>query len=57
MLRTALPRENYESTDEETPGGEETWADRIAADPSMFYVNVHSSPNFNPGAIRGQLGD
>jgi hypothetical protein len=40
-----------------TPGGEETWADRIAANPGMFYVNVHSSPNFNPGAIRGQLGD
>lgn len=38
-------------------GSEETWADRIAADPSMFYVNVHSSPNFNPGAIRAQLGD
>ena len=39
------------------PGSDETWADRIAADPSMFYVNVHSSPSFNPGAIRAQLGD
>jgi CHRD domain len=34
----------------------EQWADAIAADPSMFYINVHSSPAFNPGAIRAQLG-
>jgi hypothetical protein len=33
------------------------WADAIVADPSMFYVNVHSVPEFGPGAIRGQLGD
>jgi hypothetical protein len=33
------------------------WADAIVADPSMFYVNVHSAPDFGPGAIRGQLGD
>lgn len=32
-----------------------TWADAIAADPGSFYVNVHSTPNFGPGAIRGQL--
>jgi hypothetical protein len=38
-------------------GSSETWADRIVADPSMFYVNVHSFPSFNPGAIRAQLGD
>jgi len=31
------------------------WADRIAADPEQFYVNVHSLPDFGPGAIRGQL--
>ena len=31
------------------------WADAIVADPSMFYVNVHSDV-FGPGAIRGQLG-
>jgi hypothetical protein len=31
-------------------------ADAIAANPAMFYVNVHSSPDFAPGAIRGQLG-
>ena len=37
-------------------GSSDTWADRIAANPSMFYVNVHSFPDFNPGAIRAQLG-
>jgi hypothetical protein len=31
------------------------WADAIAADPGQFYVNVHSTPDFGPGAIRGQL--
>lgn len=30
-------------------------ADAIAANPSMYYVNVHSQPDFGPGAIRGQL--
>jgi hypothetical protein len=29
-------------------------ADAIAANPSMYYVNVHSSV-FPPGAVRGQL--
>jgi hypothetical protein len=29
----------------------------IRQDPSAFYVNVHSVPNFPAGAIRGQLGD
>ena len=29
----------------------------IRQDPSAFYVNVHSSPNFPLGAVRGQLGD
>ena len=27
----------------------------IRKNPSEFYVNVHSAPNFRPGAIRGQL--
>jgi hypothetical protein len=31
------------------------WADEIAGNPGQFYVNVHSSPDFGPGAIRGQL--
>ncbi|MGH2489724.1 MAG: CHRD domain-containing protein [Candidatus Limnocylindria bacterium] len=30
-------------------------ADAIAANPGNYYVNVHSSPNFPGGAIRGQL--
>lgn len=33
----------------------EAWADEIVATPELFYVNVHSSPNFPGGAIRGQL--
>jgi CHRD domain len=28
----------------------------IRKDPSAYYVNVHSLPNFAGGAIRGQLG-
>jgi CHRD domain len=54
-----------------TPGGEgnlagddslelcvtDTDADAIAANPSMYYLNVHSFPDFNPGAIRAQLSD
>ena len=27
----------------------------IRQDPSAYYVNVHSTPNFPGGAIRGQL--
>ena len=34
-----------------------SFADAIAANPSAYYLNVHSSPNFNPGAIRAQLSD
>lgn len=30
-------------------------ADLIVANPELYYVNVHSMPNFGPGAIRGQL--
>lgn len=29
----------------------------IRHDPSAYYVNVHSQPNFPGGAVRGQLGD
>ena len=29
----------------------------IRRDPSAYYVNVHSRPNFPGGAVRGQLGD
>lgn len=31
-------------------------ADDIILVPELYYVNVHSSPDFGPGAIRGQLG-
>jgi hypothetical protein len=30
-------------------------ASTIAGNPSMYYVNVHSLPDFGAGAIRGQL--
>jgi hypothetical protein len=30
-------------------------AGAIAANPAMYYVNVHSTPLFGAGAIRGQL--
>jgi CHRD domain len=29
----------------------------IRKNPSAFYVNVHSTPGFEGGAVRGQLGD
>jgi CHRD domain len=29
----------------------------IRQDPAAYYVNVHSTPGFEGGAIRGQLGD
>ena len=29
----------------------------IRKDPTAYYVNVHSRPNFPGGAVRGQLGD
>ena len=32
-------------------------ADTIAANPSAYYLNLHSFPDFNPGAIRAQLSD
>ena len=34
-----------------------SFADAIAANPSAYYLNVHSFPNFNPGAIRSQLSN
>ncbi|MGH9225157.1 MAG: CHRD domain-containing protein [Acidimicrobiales bacterium] len=33
----------------------EALLDNIAANPSQYYINLHSAPNFGPGAIRGQL--
>lgn len=34
----------------------EALLDNIAANPSQYYLNLHSTPNFPGGAIRGQLG-
>ncbi|HEX2024420.1 MAG TPA: CHRD domain-containing protein [Acidimicrobiales bacterium] len=33
----------------------ETLLDNIAANPQQYYINLHSAPQFGPGAIRGQL--
>jgi hypothetical protein len=33
----------------------ETLLDNIAANPSAYYINLHSTPRFPGGAIRGQL--
>ena len=34
---------------------DEALLDDIAANPGNYYVNLHTQPNFGPGAIRGQL--
>ena len=31
------------------------WTDDINLNPAGFYVNIHSAPDFVPGAIRAQL--
>lgn len=33
----------------------EALLDNIAANPQQYYINLHTQPNFGPGAIRGQL--
>lgn len=33
----------------------EALLDNLAANPQQYYINLHSVPNFGPGAIRGQL--
>lgn len=33
----------------------EALLDNIAANPGQYYINLHTQPNFGPGAIRGQL--
>ena len=33
----------------------EALLDNIAANPQQYYINLHTQPNFAPGAIRGQL--
>lgn len=34
---------------------DEELLDDIAANPEDYYLNLHTQPNFGPGAIRGQL--
>lgn len=34
---------------------DEALLDDIAANPGDYYINLHTQPNFGPGAIRGQL--
>lgn len=34
---------------------DEALLDDIAANPGDYYLNLHSQPDFGPGAIRGQL--
>lgn len=34
---------------------DEALLDDIAANPTQYYINLHSTPLFGPGAIRGQL--
>ena len=56
MLDPTMPSTHLSGTDSlSTCVVSEQWADAIAADPAMFYVNVHST-TFGPGAIRAQLG-
>ena len=35
--------------------GNEALLDDIAANPQQYYINLHTLPDFGPGAIRGQL--
>jgi hypothetical protein len=51
---------SFAGTDSVTDCAENVDAELIKAirqDPSAYYVNVHSRPNFPGGAVRGQLGD
>jgi CHRD domain len=51
---------SFAGTDSVSGCVENVDADLIKAirhDPSAYYVNVHSRPNFPGGAVRGQLGD
>jgi CHRD domain len=50
----------FDGTDSVTGCAEDVDKDLLKAirqDPSAYYVNVHSRPNFPGGAVRGQLGD
>jgi hypothetical protein len=51
---------SFTGTDSVTGCAENVDAELVKAirkDPTAYYVNVHSRPNFPGGAVRGQLGD
>ena len=51
---------SFAGTDSVSGCAEDVDAELIKAirhDPTAYYVNVHSRPNFPGGAVRGQLGD
>ncbi len=51
---------SFAGTDSASGCAQNVDADLIKAirqDPTAYYVNVHSRPNFPGGAVRGQLGD
>lgn len=54
MLDPSAPTTHFAGTDAASGCVDDADADAIAANPSMYYVNVHSTV-FNPGAIRAQL--
>ena len=35
----------------------EALLDNISVNPQQYYLNLHSTPNFGAGALRGQLGN
>jgi len=38
-----------------SPRGNEALLDNIAANPGQYYINIHTTPTYPAGAIRGQL--
>ncbi len=54
MRNPAAPAEHFAGTDATSGCVVDADADAVAADPGMYYVNVHSTV-FGPGAIRSQL--
>lgn len=56
MLNPADPSSHLAGTDSLAGCMSDPDADAVAANPSMYYVNVHSTV-FGPGAVRAQLGD
>jgi hypothetical protein len=57
LMLTPGAADNLAGTDSLEMCATSPLADTIASNPSMYYLNVHSFPNFNPGAIRAQLSD